>query len=205
MCSSDYAFTDLDRSRRQQAFIVSLLTKLKSAGTLLNPLTLNDIVDVASTNVVKSNGLDPLTLAKLASKLGGGNLHLYTLPIVTDGYYPMGPNGENANEVNTPEIRAIVKSLIDTGSVNIPKPKPSAKPTTKALPSGAGYTINAVNASLVNHGASTMLSRLTQFKYTAGTATNAPTLSSTTTISYNPADQAAAETLAKRLDRKSVV
>ncbi|HWU33260.1 MAG TPA: LCP family protein, partial [Marmoricola sp.] len=198
-----YSFTDLDRSRRQQAFIVSLLTKLKSAGTLLDPLTLNSIVDVASNNVVKSDGLDPLSLAKLASTLGGNNLHLYTLPIVTDNYWPSGTPGVGkvANQVNTTEIRAIVKSLINTGSVNLPKPsKTPSKPKSTPLPSGAGYTVNAVNASLVNHGASKLLAKLTQFKYTTGTAKNAPALSTGSTITFNPADQAAAAALAQRLN-----
>ncbi|MGN6160137.1 MAG: LCP family protein [Marmoricola sp.] len=184
-----YSFTDLDRSRRQQAFIVSLLTQLKKAGTLLDPFTINNIVNVASSNVVISDGLDPIDVAKLASNLSDGNLHFYTLPIVTDSYYPFGPGGEVANEVDLTKIRAIVKNVL-----NPPKPV-KAKP----LPTGAGYTVNAINASGVNHAAATQLTTLAKFNYTAGKATGAGKIAAGSTISYNPADKAAAQVLAKRL------
>lgn len=186
-----YNFTDLDRTRRQQAFIVSLLTQLKSAGTLLNPITVNNIVDVAANNVVISDGLDPLSVAQLASNLSGGNLHFYTLPVVNFSQFAPSPGMalEDANEVNVPQIQATVKRLL-----NPPKP---AKATP--LPSGAGYTVNAVNASGVNHAAGTELTALAKHSYTSGTATDGKTVSADSSISYNPADKAAAEVLAKRL------
>ncbi|MGN6721063.1 MAG: LCP family protein [Marmoricola sp.] len=187
-----YSFTDLDRSRRQQAFIVSLLTQMKSAGTLLNPLKLNSIVDVATNNVVTSKGLDALGVANLASNLSGGKIHFYTLPVVSTNYSPPGSGGESANEVNVAEVRAIVKNL-----VNPPKKKKKVK--AKPLPSGAGYTVNAVNSSGVNHAAAKQLKALTKNSYKSGTATSGPAITSKSTISYNPADKTAAEVLAKRL------
>lgn len=187
-----YNFTDLDRSRRQQAFIVSLLTQMKGAGTLLNPFTLNNIVDVATNNVVISKGLNPIDVAKLASNLSGKNLHFYTLPIVTDQYSPPGSGGEQANEVDVPVVRAIVHNLLYPPSPLATKTKP------KPLPSGAGYTVNAINASGVNHAATDELTVLAKSSYTRGTATTAGARS-TSTISYNPADRAAAQTLAARL------
>lgn len=187
-----YNFTDLDRSRRQQAFIVSLLTQMKSAGTLLNPIKLNNIVDVATNNVVTSKGLDALGVANLASNLSGGKIHFYTLPVVTTDYSPPGSGGESANEVNVAEVRAIVKNL-----VNPPKRKKKVKATP--LPSGAGYTVNAINSSGVNHAAAHELKALAKHSYALGTATSAPAITAKSTIHYNPADKAAAEVLAKRL------
>lgn len=126
-------FTDLDRARRQQAFIVSLLTQMKSAGTLLDPFKINDLIDVAGDNVVLSDGLDVINLAKLASNLSGNNIKFYTLPVVAFGSFQAGPGQpyQDANQVNVPEIQAIVKSLLSTGAVNIPKPSssPSKKPS----------------------------------------------------------------------------
>jgi LCP family protein required for cell wall assembly len=177
-----YSFTDLDRGRRQQAFIVSLLTQLKSAGTLLNPLTLNNIVDVATNNVVISSGLDPTTLASLASKLSGGNLHFYTLPVVKFGV----ENGEDVNIVNVPRIQAIVKGLLNAA--------PDA-----ALPSGAGYTVNTINASGDSQAARRELTSLAQHGYKSGTTTDSQPSVATSTLTFNPSDRAAAGVLAKRL------
>ena len=191
--NTQYNFTDLDRTRRQQAFIVSLLTQLKSAGTLLNPVTVNNIVDVAANNVVISDGLDPLSVAQLASNLSGGNLHFYTLPVVAFAQFTASPGAtpEDANQVNVPQIQAIVKNLLNPPKVVKSKPKP--------LPSGVGYTVNAVNSSGVNHAAADQLAALAKHSYKSGTATDGVAITSRSTISYNPADKAAAEVLAKRL------
>lgn len=186
-----YNFSDLDRSRRQQAFIVSLLTQMKSAGTLLNPFTLNNIVDVATNNVVISKGLNPIDLAKVASNLSGKNLHFYTLPVVTTNYSPPGSGGESANEVNDTEIRTIVRNLLNPPKLTKTKPQP--------LPSGAGYTVNAINSAGVNHAAADELAALAKHGYKSGTATDGTATVAKSTISYNPTDKAAAEVLAKRL------
>lgn len=187
-----YSFTDLDRSRRQQAFIVSLLTKMKSAGTLLNPVTLNNIVNVATDNVVLAKGVDPISVAKLASNLSGGNLHFYTLPIVKTADIKAGSTTESANIVDVAEIQAIVANLINP-------PPPTATPSAPPSPSGAGYTVNAVNSSGKNGYAGTTLDTLKTFGYTAGTATTGAKLAQGTTIAYNPADKAAADVLAQRV------
>jgi len=189
-----YNFSDLDRSRRQQAFIVSLLSQMKSAGTLLDPFTLNNLVDVATNNVVISKGLNPLDVAKLASNLSGKNLHFYTLPVVTPNYTPPGSGGESANLVNVTEIRAIVQNLLHP-----PTAATKTKTKPKPLPTGAGYTVNAVNASGVNHAAAKQLAALAKHSYKSGSASDAGTITSKSTIRYNPADKAAAAVLAKRL------
>jgi LCP family protein required for cell wall assembly len=59
----DLNFTDLDRSRRQQAFIASLAYQLKAAGTLTNTGKLSGILDVAKQNVAVDNGLNLLSFA----------------------------------------------------------------------------------------------------------------------------------------------
>jgi len=192
--NTSYNFTDLDRTRRQQAFIVSLLTQLKSAGTLLNPITVNNIVDVAAKNVVISDGLDPLGVAQLASNLSGGNLHFYTLPVVAFSQFAPSPGmtPEDANEVNVPQIQSVVKKLLSP-------PKATKTKKVAPLPSGAGYTVNAVNSSGVNHAAAKELAALAKHSYASGSATSGPAITATSTIRYNPADKAAAEVLAKRL------
>lgn len=199
-----YDFTDLDRSRRQQAFLIGLLEKLKSAGTLLQPFTLNAIVGVAEDNVVLSKGLDVIEAAKFAANLSGGKLHFYTLPVVAFSKFQASPGQpfEEANEVDVPQTQAIVQSLINPKAVT-PSPTPTPTPTATAtpLPMGTGYTVNVANASTVSHKASDVIKDLAaKFQYTQGQATTASSAQTATTIEYNPADKAAAETLAKRFN-----
>src|ERR1700758_76327 len=49
--ANDAMFTDLDRSRRQQAFIVSLVTALRHDGALSDPTRLRALLDVAKQDV----------------------------------------------------------------------------------------------------------------------------------------------------------
>jgi len=56
-------FTDLDRERRQQAFIASLAVQLSHAGTFTDPARLSALIGVATQNIAVDPGLDLLTLA----------------------------------------------------------------------------------------------------------------------------------------------
>ena len=48
---NDQLFTDLDRTRRQQAFIVSLVTALRHGGALSSPTALRNLLQVAQQNI----------------------------------------------------------------------------------------------------------------------------------------------------------
>ncbi|MCW2600287.1 MAG: cell envelope-related transcriptional attenuator [Frankiales bacterium] len=75
---------DLDRIARQQQFIGSLVHKVLSAGTLLNPLKLNGFLDVATSSVQADKNLsgnDIKNLALRLSKFSSGGVLFSTLPI----------------------------------------------------------------------------------------------------------------------------
>lgn len=148
-------FTDLDRSRRQQAFIVSLLTQLKQSSTLTNPVKINGIVDVAKRNTAIDSGLDPISLAKTASAMQGGNLSFYTLPVESFDTV----DGQDVNVVDPIKIRATVKDLMAPTSASA-----SAAPSLD----GRGVTLDVVNASGVSGAAKAALDGLVAKGYTAG-------------------------------------
>ncbi|WP_312871938.1 LCP family protein [Amycolatopsis acididurans] len=125
-------FTDLDRARRQQAFIVSLAYQLKQGGTFANPAQLQRIMDVAKQNTALDSHLDLLSFARQASNLTGGNVTFVTLPI---DHFGKDPSGEDVNFVNLPQIHSIVAQLI------------GAPPTAPAQPS---VTVKAGTVSIVN-------------------------------------------------------
>src|SRR5664280_2679301 len=112
-------FTDLDRERRQQAFIASLAYQLKQADTFTNPIKLTKILDVAKQNTAIDSGLDLLSFARQASSLTGGNVTYYTLPI---DHFGKDPRGEDVNYVNLPLIQATVSRLMAPPASAAPAP-----------------------------------------------------------------------------------
>ncbi|MGZ0152859.1 LCP family protein [Kribbella sp. WER1] len=176
----DLAFTDLDRSRRQQAFIVSLLARLKATSVLLNPSKLSGIIDVAKQNMVIDAGLSPLSLATMAAHLSGSHLHFYTLPVKSFG---QDAAGQSINVVDPVAIRAMVQHILNPGS---------AKPT--ASPSAAGTTVIAVNGSGRAGLARSLLTDLKTFGYATGSAGNS-SRTSTSEVLYHPGETARAAQL----------
>jgi LCP family protein required for cell wall assembly len=125
-----YNFTDLDRERRQQAFIASLATQLKQAGTLANPVKLQQIIDVTKQNTAVDSGLDLLSFAQDAERMAGGNVTFYTLPITSFG---KDPQGEDINVVDKAQIQATVKQLLAPAE----SPSSATSSSSSAAPSTA--------------------------------------------------------------------
>ena len=113
-----YNFTDLDRERRQQAFISSLAVQLKQAGTLANPVKLQQIIDVTKQNTAIDSGLNLLSFAQDAERMAGGNVTFYTLPVKSFG---KTPQGEDINVVDVAEIQATVKQLLTPAGGRVPR------------------------------------------------------------------------------------
>jgi LCP family protein required for cell wall assembly len=195
----DLNFTDLDRSRRQQAFIASLFYQLKQADTFANPAKLTGILDVAKQNTAVDSGLDLLSLAKDATSLSGGNLHFFTLPVARFG---TDPRGESVNIVDLPVIQSTVHTLLYGATPSSPRPSasaspsPSPSPSTTAAPRGL---VNVVNASGRSGVARTVLEALAAKGYTKGQASTNPARLTNSVIDYAPGEQAGATALASVL------
>ncbi|HEV7147210.1 MAG TPA: LCP family protein [Pedococcus sp.] len=188
----DLNFTDLDRSRRQQAFIASLFHQLKQADTFANPLKINGILDVAKKNTAIDKDLDILSLVGDAEQLSGGNLHFFTLPIRSFG---TDPRGESVNLVDLNLIHSTVHSLLYGASA---KPAPKATTTTPAAPAPSHVVVNVVNASGRSGAAHALITALVAKGYVGGApSTGAPMSSSV--IDYAAGGEAAARALAASL------
>jgi len=185
----DLNFTDLDRSRRQQAFIASLAFQLKAADTLTNPVKLNGILDVAKQNVAVDSGLDLLSFARQASGLTGGQVTFYTLPI---DHFGTDSLGESVNIVDLPLIHATVQSLLGGKP-----PTPHATPTT-ASPVLTSV-VNVSNATGRSGRANQLLTALTQNGYRKGAADTHPGLLLDSVVQYPPGAGAEASSLAATL------
>jgi hypothetical protein len=105
--------SDTARIRRQQAFLSSLIRKVTSSGTLLNPAALLGVLNGATESLTTDKQLADLTtlkdLALSMKDLKPSNVTFTTLPWT--------PNGDNATvSVNTPKAQPIWDAMRDDTS-----------------------------------------------------------------------------------------
>ncbi|WP_329152554.1 LCP family protein [Streptomyces sp. NBC_01456] len=103
---------DLDRTRRQQAFLASALHKLDSAETFTDPARLLRLLDAAKQDVVIDQGWDLPAFLRQAKDLSGGNVEFSTLPITGFAKH----HGEDVNLVDPATIRRLVRERIGPGT-----------------------------------------------------------------------------------------
>ncbi|MCX4691514.1 LCP family protein [Streptomyces sp. NBC_01408] len=113
---------DLDRTKRQQAFLAGATQKLNSAGTFTDPGKLIKLIDAAKQDVVTDEGWDLLSFVKQAKNLSGGRVHFTTLPIERFGRN----HGEDVNVVDDMKIKRLIAEQIG--------PKPTASPSAPGTP-----------------------------------------------------------------------
>jgi LCP family protein required for cell wall assembly len=183
---NDELFTDMDRTRRQQAFIASLISALRHGGALSSPTALRHLLDVARQNVAVDSGFDLAGFVEHASGVSNRALSLYTLPITE---FSRDPAGEDVNLIDVPTIRAIVHNLVTTNAAS-----PTSVPGTgtPAVPA----VLNVINATTHNGLATSLVDTFSSRGFTPGAATTADALAEASTIDYGPGAQNAAQTLA---------
>ncbi|MFF4101084.1 LCP family protein [Streptomyces sp. NPDC001903] len=133
---------DLDRTKRQQAFLAGATQKLNSAGTFTDPVKLMKLIDTAKQDVVTDQGWDLLSFVKQAKNLSGGKVVFTTLPVERFGRN----HGEDINVVDDMKIKRLIAEQIGPGasaSASAPSPSdaPQAPPSASTDPgtgSGAG-------------------------------------------------------------------
>ncbi len=172
---------DLDRTRRQQAFLSSALHQVISAGTLTNPARLGRLTDAAHRDVVLDAGWDILAFATQAQNLTGGNATYYTLPI--EGFTQA--NGEDDNLVNPERVQRFVADTI-TAAAPPPPPPPPPRPHP-----ATGVTVDVANGGGIAGAAAATETALAAAGFTPGVTANTAA-SSTTGVHYPRGAQAAA-------------
>jgi hypothetical protein len=175
---NDELFTDIDRTRRQQASIASLVSALRHGGALSSPTALRNLLDVARQNVAVDAGFDLADFAQHASGFTDRALSMYTLPITQFG---QDPAGEDINLIDVPTIRAIAHNLTTGGSPATPT-TPAHGSTTPAVPA----VLNVVNATTHNGLATSLEETFSARGFTPGAATTAGTRSNAPQIARKP-------------------
>lgn len=191
---NDGSFTDFDRTRRQQAFLVSLVNAARSGGVLSSVSGLRKLLQVARDNVAVDDGLNIMEFASRASQLSERPLSLYTLPISGFG---KDANGSDINRVDLPTIRRIVNERFMSDT---PVALEAASPATQSPPALAEPAIlDVVNATSRDGLAAALEEAFAGSGFTRGSATTAAVPADDSTIEYGPGADRAAQALADRL------
>ncbi|MCY0952834.1 LCP family protein [Streptomyces sp. H27-S2] len=123
---------DLDRTKRQQAFLAGATRKLNSAGTFTDPVKLMRLIDAAKQDVVTDEGWDLLSFVKQAKNLSGGRVRFTTLPVERFGRN----HGEDVNVVDDMKIKRLIAEQI--GPEAAASGGPDAAPSAPGTPSAPG-------------------------------------------------------------------
>lgn len=130
----DLDFTDLDRVRRQEAFIASLAHQLQQASTLANPMKLQGILYLNESNVAVDFGLSLIKFSRKATAVRGGNTEFLTLQIAG---FETPLTGKSINLADHQKIRRIMGDFTDPGAVDESSPSPTTtliRATTESQP-----------------------------------------------------------------------
>ena len=124
---------DLDRTHRQQAFLLSIAHQLQQAGVFGNLDEFSDLMAVARKDVVLSEGWGEAQFRRMAA-LAGGDVEFRTLPVVRYAVI----EGQDVNIIDPDAIRAEISAAVDgTG------PAPSTSAPAPAQPASAIAVVNA--------------------------------------------------------------
>ncbi|MDQ1584154.1 MAG: hypothetical protein QOF36_2208 [Microbacteriaceae bacterium] len=184
---------DLDREVRQQYFLSVEARKFLDAGTLLNPVKLQNALSAVSSSLQTDPGFNFLTLAAQLHGLSASNLTFATIPV--SGTPTISVNGTPVSivQVDTAAMPGFIAGVLGTSSSS-PSPATSAYDKATAAPVSS-VKVTVMNGSSVNG----LAGQSTDTLAAAGFQTGTPGTTSThakTTIEYPAGKEADAKALA---------
>ncbi len=194
---------DIDRIKRQQYFLASLVRKLVSAGTLLNPFKLTGFLSVATSSLQVDENLSVNDLKNLALRLRGfsaGGVLFSTVNIADIGGRVHGADVVLLDDTKNAVLFNQLRQDRAPGT-------PAATPAPNAAPPAAPLSVapTAIRVRVFNGSGIPGLGRkaATELATLGFTISGAPTTrgngGTQTTISYGPAKTDSARTLAAAL------
>ena len=199
--ADDAWFSDLDRTRRQQAFIASLVSSLRHKDALANPTALRTLLDVAKQNVAVDAGFDLEEFMRNTSAFPNRPIVLYTLPVID---FTELSDGEDVNIIDVSTIRSIVHNLLGSDShaatASTSSNSAAAQAADDEQATLSSIALNVVNASGKQGEAAYLVKSLATGPFIEGAISTADSTSQTSTIAYGPGAKAAAAQLADELE-----
>ncbi|HET9877103.1 MAG TPA: LCP family protein [Mycobacterium sp.] len=179
---------DLDRTHRQQAFLVSVMHQLQDSGTFTDLGKLKRLIVVARKDIVLSSGWGEQQFRRMEA-LAGGSVVYRTLPVLR--YETI--DGQDVNIIDPAAIKTEVAAAIGNAPV-------LTTTTTSAVPNPR-TVVDVVNAGDTAGLAAKVSSALGERGYTTGVVRDPlPGEPTVTTIDYGPGADADAHALAELLN-----
>jgi LCP family protein required for cell wall assembly len=185
---------DLDRAVRQQYFLTVEARKMLSAGTLLNPFKLGNVLDAVSSSIETDSSLNFIHLATQMRGLSADNITSATIPIL--GTPTIRVNGSDLSivEVDTASMPAFIDGLVGG---------PTAYESAVASAPGE-VTVTVLNGGAANGAAAAATETLVTLGFVGGTP-GSTTATATTTVQYPAGQEAQAKAVAAVLAGAAVV
>lgn len=188
--------SDTARIRRQQGFVAALVRKVKSAGVLLNPVKLYNLLDATTSSLTMDPPLASLTeLQSIALSLRGldsRDLRFVTVPAVSDGAGSVvwtAKADELWTAIKTDQVWPTPGTLGFDGRPLTVDPK--------------GITLDVVNGS--GRALASMSDSMTALGYIVRAQSDTRTAVGTTTVTAGPGGIEDARTVAAALGLANVV
>jgi len=147
---------DLDRTHRQQAFLISVMQQLQRSGSFSDIGKLRALMDVARKDIVLSQGWGEEQFKRMAA-LAGGDVEFRTLPVLR--YENVG--GQDVNIIDPAAIRAEVATAFGITPTTTPPPLTVDPPNPATV-------VDVINASSATGAGTEVSDRLAQHGFTAG-------------------------------------
>jgi LCP family protein required for cell wall assembly len=179
---------DLDRTKRQQAVIDSVVKQLRSEGVLGDLTKMNALLSVAKQYLITDSGWDLLEFISQMHGLSLGNITFHTLPIV--GYITI--DGQDANQVNPAYIQQLVAKEFNPAPVSSSHPTPTVTVTVNP----SHVTVDVYNGGTTPGLAAGVSAALVKDGYKAGKIANASSQLTTTEVLYGRGTSASASKIA---------
>ncbi|WP_225849313.1 LCP family protein [Streptomyces sp. HPF1205] len=194
--------SDLGRTYAQHIYLSSLIRKLKSAGTLTNPVAVYHLADAATKALTVDTGLGTVKkligLAGDLDKVPSKRITFTTMQTAAD---PTNPD----RVVIGPGARTLFQTIAADQSLTTVSGGKSAAasatgaPTTPPVPASQ-VTVKVENGTGLPGRASTVATGLINQGFNPATSTaNAPAPVPTTTLTYGPGEKGEAQTAARAL------
>ena len=177
---------DLDRTKRQQAVIDSVVKQLRSEGVLGDLTKMNALLSVARQYLITDSGWDLLEFISQMHGLSLGNITFRTLPI--QGYFTV--DGQDANQVDPSYLQQLVQETFN------PPPASSSEPTPTVTVNPSQVTVDVYNGGTTPGLAAAVSAALVKDGYRAGKIGNASSSLTTTQVLYGSGTSASASKIA---------
>lgn len=197
--------SDLNRIKRQQLFMSSIVRKVTDGGLLASPTKLYGFLDAATKSVTTDDGLDITEIKKLSGSVQGMSAGKVKFVTVPNEPYVADPNRVQLNQPLASQLFSAIKSdNVAKAESSSAKKKAPAKPTVPA----ARIKVRVLNGTGRAGVAATVANGLKSKGFKVGKVGNTPKPSVTkSTVRYGTAGAKAMPTLqnaAKTITPKQV-